>query len=480
MGFLPRLLSRCFCPRAVRLRNRRRRAAHRQSRLRTPIKPLPQHPPPSRPNLPSPMPLGRQNRGDRPHLRPPQHRPHPPHNRPTLRRRPPVHRHLPLPLPRLMQHPPSPPKHRRRRRPRARHLHLLLRKARLHPQLRRLRLPARPRRVAAQQRQPPQHPHPLPPPRRQRPLRRRQSTIRSRNNCAGFRAASSTALSAASRNAPQLRRSIRAARYAPIWLTDGHANARAQAAIGYLSHVDADGLNPADYRSRISTSLSDPAALAEAEMKFSVAVMTYARHASIGRDRLVAGSANIYYETESARPAAVLATWRAPRTWRPCLMPTSRTMPGYLALKAKLAEIRAGKTRRRQGADPGRAGAQDRRAGSTRVPQLRERLGLSGDGDDLRQGARRSGEEIPEGARAQGDRHADGADDRSDQWPRARPCRSTSSSPTWSAGAGCRTISAATYVMVNLPDFTLRVFNDGKRIWKTKIVIGKPTSRRRS
>ena len=31
-----------------------------------------------------------------------------------------------------------------------------------------------------------------------------------------------------------------------------------------------------------------------------------------------------------------------------------------------------------------------------------------------------------------------------------------------------------TYVIVNLPDYTLRVMHDGKQVWKTKIVIGKP------
>ena len=29
------------------------------------------------------------------------------------------------------------------------------------------------------------------------------------------------------------------------------------------------------------------------------------------------------------------------------------------------------------------------------------------------------------------------------------------------------------YVMINLPDYTASVFNKGKRIWKTRIVIGK-------
>jgi murein L,D-transpeptidase YcbB/YkuD len=31
------------------------------------------------------------------------------------------------------------------------------------------------------------------------------------------------------------------------------------------------------------------------------------------------------------------------------------------------------------------------------------------------------------------------------------------------------------YVIVNLPDFTLRVFHDGRQIWMTRIVTGKPT-----
>ena len=33
-----------------------------------------------------------------------------------------------------------------------------------------------------------------------------------------------------------------------------------------------------------------------------------------------------------------------------------------------------------------------------------------------------------------------------------------------------------TYVIVNLPDFTLRVMHDGKQVWMTKIVDGKPTT----
>ncbi|MGC1447963.1 MAG: murein L,D-transpeptidase, partial [Xanthobacteraceae bacterium] len=47
--------------------------------------------------------------------------------------------------------------------------------------------------------------------------------------------------------------------YAPIWLTAGSPNARAQAAIDYLRHVDADGLNPADYPIPDFAGATDPA-----------------------------------------------------------------------------------------------------------------------------------------------------------------------------------------------------------------------------
>jgi murein L,D-transpeptidase YcbB/YkuD len=31
-----------------------------------------------------------------------------------------------------------------------------------------------------------------------------------------------------------------------------------------------------------------------------------------------------------------------------------------------------------------------------------------------------------------------------------------------------------TYIMVNIPDYTLRVMHDGKQVWKTKVVVGQP------
>ncbi|MGA9949640.1 MAG: murein L,D-transpeptidase, partial [Xanthobacteraceae bacterium] len=71
--------------------------------------------------------------------------------------------------------------------------------------------------------------------------------------------------------------------YAPIWLTNGKANDRAASAIAYLGHVDADGLDPADYPVPNFAAISDPAALANAEIQLTTSVLTYAHHAAVGR-----------------------------------------------------------------------------------------------------------------------------------------------------------------------------------------------------
>ena len=46
---------------------------------------------------------------------------------------------------------------------------------------------------------------------------------------------------------------------------------------------------------------------------------------------------------------------------------------------------------------------------------------------------------------------------------------------TWNAGAGTRATSALTNVIVNQPDFTLKVMHNGSQIWTTRVVIGDPS-----
>jgi L,D-transpeptidase YcbB len=261
--------------------------------------------------------------------------------------------------------------------------------------------------------------------------------------------------------------------YAPLWITDGKANARAKSAIAYLGHVDADGLDPADYPMPNFAALSDPAALADAELKLTMAVITYAHHAAVGRVHWSRVSGDISYSETAPEPADVLAAMAEAKDTGAALDAYEPHAAGYLALKAKLAEIRAGKT------DPSKPaiasgpapkiGAQD-----DRVPQLRDRLGVAGDGSstydkDLAEAVKQfqkehelkqTGTLTPPTIEALNGRQTDRPTDvilaNIERW-------------RWMPHD-----LGNTYVIVNLPDYSLRVMHDGKLVWTTKIVIGKP------
>ena len=262
--------------------------------------------------------------------------------------------------------------------------------------------------------------------------------------------------------------------YAPLWIADGKANARATAAIGYLRHVDADGLDPADYPVPNFEALSAPADLAEAEIKLTAAVVTYAHHASVGRVHWSRVSADIEYSTPAAEPGDVLAAIVGASDVATTLDSYEPQTPGYRALKAKLADIRAGKIDKSK---PLIAGGPVLKVGMAdeRVPALRERLGLGGNGGTtydktLAEAVNKFQQQHDLAAtgtlgaatldalngRAQPDRVTDLIIANMERW-RWMPHRLPD-----------------TYVIVNLPDFTLRVMHNGKQLWTTRIVIGKP------
>ncbi|HET8920370.1 MAG TPA: L,D-transpeptidase family protein [Xanthobacteraceae bacterium] len=262
--------------------------------------------------------------------------------------------------------------------------------------------------------------------------------------------------------------------YAPLWIADGKPTARATAAIGYLRHVDADGLDPADYPVPNFEALSAPADLADAEIKLTAAVVTYAHHASVGRVHWSRVSADIEYSTPVADPGDILAAIAGASDVVTTLDSYEPQTPGYRALKAKLADIRAGKIDKSK---PPIAGGPVLKVGMAdeRVPALRERLGVTGnDGNTydktLAEAVKKFQQQHDLSAtgtlgaatldalngRAQPERVTDVIIANMERW-RWMPHR-----------------FADTYVIVNLPDFTLRVMHDGKQLWTTRIVIGKP------
>jgi murein L,D-transpeptidase YcbB/YkuD len=260
--------------------------------------------------------------------------------------------------------------------------------------------------------------------------------------------------------------------YAPLWITDGKVNDQAKAAINYLHHVDADGLDPADYVTPDFAS-ADPAAMADAEVKLSMAMITYAHHASVGRVHWSRVSPDISYETKAPEPADVLAAMVEAKDIPLVLDSYEPQMPQYKALKAKLAEYRAGKSdpsKPQIAAGPApKIGAQDER-----VPELRARLDVPGDGSStydkaLADAVKKYQQEhelkitgllTPQTIEAMNGKQPDKPIDiilaNLERW-------------RWMPHD-----LGENYVIVNLADFTLRVMHDGKLDWMTRIVDGKP------
>ena len=271
--------------------------------------------------------------------------------------------------------------------------------------------------------------------------------------------------------------------FAPLWIANGAMSERAKAAAVYLSGIEADGLDPSDYPIPAFRAGAEPEALAEAEIKFTDTVLTFARHAQTGRVHFSRVSADIQYDVVKPEPVDVLAKLANAKNVGEALDSYNPPQPGYQALKAKLAEARNSK---------GEAGKPPIPNGQVlkysknkkgvevlmddpRVPALRERLGLAGDASDITYDKKLA--------------------DAVAKFQKEREFKVSGqlNSSTLDAINGPRRERGAdvivanmerwrwmprdlgkTYVMVNIPDYSLRIVRDNKLVWKTKIVVGKP------
>jgi murein L,D-transpeptidase YcbB/YkuD len=134
----------------------------------------------------------------------------------------------------------------------------------------------------------------------------------------------------------------RAHNFAPLWLGGTAAETRAKAAAGYLAQVDTVGLNPHDYPLPDLQAATSPAAQAEAELKFTASVLTYARHAQIGQIHFTRVDADISFNLAAPEPAKVLGKLAESSDVAAALDSYNPPQEGFKALKAKLAELRNG------------------------------------------------------------------------------------------------------------------------------------------
>jgi murein L,D-transpeptidase YcbB/YkuD len=271
--------------------------------------------------------------------------------------------------------------------------------------------------------------------------------------------------------------------FALLWIADGAATDRAKAAAAYLAGVDADGLDPSEYPVPQIKAGMEPEALAEAEIKFTDAVLTFARHAMAGRVHYSRVAADIVYDLAKPDPANVLARIAKAQDAGAALDSLNPPQPQYKALKAKLAEMRKGTddiAKPMIAPGPLLKYSKDKKGKEVlmedpRVPALRERFGLkSPDGDTTYDKA--LSDTIAKFQKENGI-NASGQLNAATLEAINGPKREKTVDIIIANMERWRWMPrdlGHTYVMVNIPDFTLRVVRDDKLVWKTKVVVGKP------
>ncbi len=271
--------------------------------------------------------------------------------------------------------------------------------------------------------------------------------------------------------------------FAPIWIADGAMSDRAKAAAAYLANVDADGLDPSEYLVPQIKAGMEPEALAEAEVKFTDAVLTFAKHAMSGRVHYSRVSGDIVYDLAKPDPANVLARVSKGQDVAAALDSFNPPHPQYKALKAKLAEVRGGKD------DPSKPVipqgqvlkySKDKKGKEVlmedpRVPALRQWFSLTAPDGDTNYDKALS-DSIAKFQKEHG-LSANGQLTSATLDAINGPKRDKTLDIILANMERWRWVPrdlGETYVMVNIPDFTLRVVKDNKLVWKTKVVVGQP------
>ena len=296
-----------------------------------------------------------------------------------------------------------------------------------------------------------------------------------------------------------------ARQFAPIWIRDDRLTGNAKAVIARLKNASADALDPTDYPAPDFAAATGADALAAADIRLTQSIMTFARHLSAGRiapNRVVA---EVDYGAHTPEPADILKRIPEARDINAAFNSFDPPHEAYKALKAKLAELRAGGSR--NDADRRIAGGPAIKPGDkdARVPQLRERLNVSlaagaATQETMKVRDKRTGKlklvKVQKEAGKPDELVYDKALLNAVKAVQARAdikptgvidARTLAAINGPNAAQKADAVAATmerwrwlprdlrkTYVMVNIPDYTLKVVRDDKIAWRTKIVAGRP------
>lgn len=277
--------------------------------------------------------------------------------------------------------------------------------------------------------------------------------------------------------------------FAPVWTQAGSLTAAAKGVIARLKDAASDGLNPADYPVPDFAAATTPDALADAELKLTASMFDYARQAQSGRMHWSQVSADILYPEHPVDPNEVLTKVTTAADASAALDSYNPPQKLYKELKAKLAQLRglgdgpvieitdgpALKYTPAKGKKQAEVVVED-----PRVPQLRAKLGITENASDAHYDAT-----VAEAVR----KFQDGAEIKAtgildDKTVKAlnSPKRDRQidtvlvNMERWRwlpRDLGMPSLGDA-YVILNIPDYTLKVMQRGQPLWTTRVVTGKP------
>jgi murein L,D-transpeptidase YcbB/YkuD len=277
--------------------------------------------------------------------------------------------------------------------------------------------------------------------------------------------------------------------YAPLWSEGGAATARAKSVIARLKDAGSEGLNPADYPTPDFAAATSPDAQAEAELRLTESMLDYARHAQSGRMHWSRVSADISYPEHPVDPVDVLVNVSTARDASAALEGYNPSHKGYKGLKAKLAELRgvtedtskhiaegdALKFTKPTKKNPNPVAVEDER-----VPALRAKLHVAENADSKQYDAA-----VAEAVRkfqSLNDLKATGVLDNATVRALNGPkndrkidiVRANMERWRWlPRELGAKALGDA-YVILNIPDYTLKLMQGEKQVWTTRVVVGKP------
>ncbi|MGE0753221.1 MAG: murein L,D-transpeptidase [Variibacter sp.] len=262
--------------------------------------------------------------------------------------------------------------------------------------------------------------------------------------------------------------------YVPVWIENGAPTARMKAAITRLHGADADGLDPKDYPTPDLKAATTPEALAEAELRLTQSLLTFARHAQAGQLTPSRISTNIDFSPQAPDPDAVLKNLAEAKDVAKALDGYDPQQPGFKALKAKLAELRGRSTDEKDVVRIPEGPTLTVGKKDPRVPALRERLNVAASDDDVYD---QTLADAVKTFQKQKGLAADGVV--GNRTVAAMNGRSkthnvdviVSNMERW---RWLPRDLGKSYVMVNIPDFTLKLMHNGVATYKTRIVVGKP------